>query len=896
MQTHQPWHNISSTEALRQLGGNAHGLGGDEPLKRAARFGDNTLPASKPYSAFRCLIHQFNNILIYILMVSGAVTAMLQHWTDTAVIFSVIMINALIGFIQENKAEKALAAIRHLLSPHANVLRDGRPTLIDAQFLVPGDIVLIAAGDKVPADLRLLHSHSLRVQESILTGESLDVHKNAHAVAEDTPLGSRSCMAYSGTLITAGQGTGVVVATGINTEIGRISAMLGTVESPQTPLTLKLTLFSKYLATVIVMIAVSVFVFGVYVRGLPFDEMFMVMIGIAVASIPEGLPAVMSITLAMGVRAMARRNALVRYLPVIESLGNTTVICTDKTGTLTRNELSVSHMVASGHSFAVTGVGYAPEGKFLVDASEIRLSDYEFSQEMLHGAALNNDAVLQLKEGVWELNGDPTEGALVALALKAGHRQESLNEQFPRRDVLPFSAEERYMATLHDCGIGQRVTYVKGAPERIFTMCAQQLGTNGELQEIQIDYWEKQVQAMARSGERVLAIARKYFPADHAQLKRTDIESGLVLLGLFGITDQPRGEAKPAIAACYRAGISVKMITGDHVLTASAIGRQLGIHDSEKVISGSELDNMTDSALFDTVGQVNIYARMHPEHKLRLVKALQQQGEIVAMTGDGVNDAPALKMANVGIAMGRQGTEVAKEASSLVLVDDNFTSIVHAVEQGRNIYRNIRRTIQFMMVTDFSEGLVLLVATFLGITLPITPIQILWVNLVTAVTLSLAFAFSPHDPQAMLRKPFAVDAPIFSKRAVVMLVEHTLLLTAATMGVFLYATGLGYDTPVTRAMAINTLVCLQIAYLWWLFPHISAAGKNIFIHYLPAIIGSLGVIVFQIIFTYTPWTQLVFSVSPPDITAWFAILIVSVAASVWLWLEHFLLGRRHGIE
>jgi magnesium-transporting ATPase (P-type) len=854
------------------------------------------LPAAKPYSAFRCFVQQFNNILIYILIASGLVTAMLQHWTDTAVIFSVIVINAVIGFIQENKAEKSLAAIRQLLSPHANVLRDGNPNIIDAQELVPGDVVLLAAGDKVPADLRLLHSHSLRVQESILTGESLDVHKHAHAVAEDTPLGSRACMAYSGTLVTAGQGTGVVVETGTNTEIGRISAMLGTLESPQTPLTLKLMVFSKYLAAIIVVIALSVFVFGVYVRGLPVDEMFMVMIGIAVASIPEGLPAVMSITLAMGVRAMARRNALVRSLPVIESLGNTTVICTDKTGTLTRNELSVSHLVTAGHSFSVTGVGYAPEGKFLVDACEIQLSDYKTTHEMLHGAALNNDAVLQLKEGVWELNGDPTEGALISLALKAGHRQEQLNQQFPRRDVLPFSAEERYMATLHDYGSQQCVTYVKGAPEKIFAMCSQQLGINGELQAMQTAYWEEQVQLMARSGERVLAIARKYLAADHAQLKRSDVESGLVLLGLFGITDQPREEAKPAIAECYRAGIAVKMITGDHVLTASAIGRQLGIHESEKVISGSDLDNMTDSALLDIVGRVNIYARMHPEHKLRLVKALQQRSEIVAMTGDGVNDAPALKMANVGIAMGKQGTEVAKEASSLVLADDNFTSIVHAVEQGRNIYRNIRRTIQFMMVTDFSEGMVLLVATFLGITLPITPIQILWVNLVTAVTLSLAFAFSPYDPEAMRRKPFAVDAPIFSRRAVVMLAEHTLLLTAATIGAFLYAVELGYDTPATRAVAVNTLVCLQIVYLWWLFPKISGSGKNIFIHYLPAIIGSLGVIVFQIIFTYTPWTQLVFSVSPPDIMAWIAIFIVSIAACIWLWVEHFLLGRKHGIE
>jgi magnesium-transporting ATPase (P-type) len=896
MDTPKIWHGLSTTDVLRKLASNSRGLTQKEFENRLIQFGHNILPLGKLYSKLRCFLQQFNNILIYILLFSAAVTALLQHWTDTAVIVSVIMINAVIGFIQENKAEKALAAIRHLLSPHANVLRDGKQSIVDAQVLVPGDIVLLAAGDKVPADLRLLHAHSLRTQESILTGESLDVHKNAHAVAEETPLGSRTCMAYSGTLVTAGQGTGIVVATGTNTEIGRISAMLGALESPQTPLTSKLTVFSKYLAIIIVIISVLVFVFGVYIRGLPVDEMFMVMIGIAVASIPEGLPAVMSITLAMGVRAMARRNALVRYLPVIESLGNTTVICTDKTGTLTRNELSVSHLVTAGHSFTVTGVGYAPEGKFLIDAGEIKLSAYEASHEMLHGAALNNDAVLQMKEGVWELNGDPTEGALIALALKAGHRQEQLNEQFPRRDVLPFSAEERYMATLHDYGGNQRVTYVKGAPERIFTMCSQQLGANGELQIVQAGYWEEQVQAMARNGERVLAIARKHLPLDYAQLKRSDVESGLVLLGLFGITDQPREEAKPAIAACYRAGIAVKMITGDHALTASAIGRQLGIHGSEKVISGAELDNMTDSALLASVGQVNIYARMHPEHKLRLVKALQKQGEIVAMTGDGVNDAPALKMANVGIAMGKQGTEVAKEASSLVLADDNFTSIVHAVEQGRNIYRNIRRTIQFMMVTDFSEGLVLLVATLLGIVLPITPIQILWVNLVTAVTLSLAFAFSPHDPEAMRSKPFAVDAPIFSKRAVAMLLEHTLLLTFATMGVFLYATDLGYDTPVTRAMAINTLVCLQIGYLWWLFPRATRIGKNTPIHYLPAIIGSLGVIVFQIIFTYTPWAQSVFSVSPPDITAWAAILIVSIAACVWLWLEHYLLGRRHGIE
>ena len=879
MTSASPWHNLSAAEALQRLGASAQGLSTSEAKIRLQKHGENAVQSAPPVSAARHFLRQFNNVLIYVLLSAAMVTGIMQHWTDTAVILSVVVINALIGFIQEAKAEKALAAIRALLSANANVLRDGGQHMIPASQLVPGDIVLLAAGDKVPADLRLMDAHSLRLQEAILTGESLDVEKAVDPVAEETPLGERVCMAYSGTLVTAGQGKGMVVAIGANTEIGHISAMLDQVESPQTPLTIKLERFSRWLAAFIVLLSLGVFAFGIMVRELPMSEMFMVMIGIAVSAIPEGLPAVISITMALGVRAMARRSAIVRHLPVIETLGSVTVICTDKTGTLTKNELAVTDIVTTGKALCVTGVGYSPEGAILFDNKEIELAEHPIVCDIGCAAILNNDATLKLRKGVWELNGDPTEGALLAFASKAGHEAQTV-EAWPRTDVIPFSAESRYMATLHHSAEGSGLIYVKGAPEQILAMCGSQQNFDDSDAPLQMDYWQGHVNELAKQGKRVLAVAHRHAPATHRTLSHEDIQESLTLLGLFGIMDTPREEARDAIAACLRAGIAVKMITGDHVLTASSIGGLLGIPESGQVMTGMDIERLSDEALAKSVESVNIYARMHPEHKLRLVQALQANQEVVAMTGDGVNDAPALKSADIGIAMGKQGTEVAKEASDLVLADDNFASIVHAVEEGRNIYQNIKRTIQFMLVTDGTEGLTLLIAMLAGFTLPITPLQILWVNMVTAVTLSLAFAFAPRDASVMRYKPLPPGAPLFTKRAAGAMLWHILIIAGGTIGLFLYELDGADSTAAARTIAVNVLVFFQIYYLWGLFPlqrKVSAL--------MPVILATIGVLLFQLGFTYIPWMQGIFATAPLDGIAWLKVVTVSAVIFILLRLE-----------
>jgi magnesium-transporting ATPase (P-type) len=888
---HALWHALTAKEALQVVAGNPHGLSAQETESRLKLYGANTVQEVTPVSAAWRFLRQFHNVLIYVLLAAAVVTGATQHWTDMAVIVSVVLINAAIGFIQESKAEKALAAIRGLLSANANVLRDGGQHVIPAERLVPGDIVILAAGDKVPADLRLMETHSLRMQESILTGESLDVEKSVKPVPEDAPLGERRCMAYSGTLVTAGQGKGVVVATGEHTEIGRISAMVGKAEAPQTPLTLKLARFSRWLAGFIVLLSLAVFAFGIMVRGLPLEEMFMVMIGIAVSSIPEGLPAVISITLALGVRAMARENAIVRHLPVIEALGSVTVICTDKTGTLTKNELAVTDIVTAERSFLITGIGYSAEGAIFFDDKEIELAEHPTVYDMGCAALLNNDATLKLRKGIWELNGDPTEGALMAFAHKAGHDLETIRKEWSRTDVIPFSAEARYMATLHH-GAEGGVIYVKGAPEEVLAMCDAQQDGGGKEQKLDTDYWKAQVTALAKEGKRVLAVASRRASASHRDLRHEDVREGLTLLGLFGIMDTPREEARDSIAACMNAGIAVKMITGDHVLTASAVGKMLGIPDSDRVMTGADIERLSDEALAKSVEEVNIYARMHPEHKLRLVKAFQANREVVAMTGDGVNDAPALKTADIGIAMGGLGTEVAKEASDLVLTDDNFASIERAIEEGRNITRNIRRTIQFMLVTDGAEGLTLLVAVLAGFTLPITPLQILWVNMVTAVTLSLAFAFAPHDASVMRHPPLPLQAPLFARAAILSFLWHVALIAAGTIGLFLYEARAADNVDAARTMAVNGLVWFEIWYLWGHFPPRKHQKSDWLLHYAPVILASGGVILFQLAFTYLPWMQTLFATHPLNPAEWLRVIAVSAVILLWLWGERRFSFRR----
>ena len=675
---------------------------------------------------------------------------MLGHWVDASVILGVVLINAMIGFVQEGKAENALRAIRQMLSPNAMVMREGRQMTIPAEELVPGDIAMLQSGDRVPADLRLFRVKGLQIQEAALTGESVAVEKITEPVTREAVIGDRRCMAYSGTLVTHGQGAGIVVATGTQTELGQISTLVADVESVTTPLLRQMAQFGRWLTAAILVIAVGTFAFGVLVRDYIPAEMFLAAVSLAVAAIPEGLPAIMTITLAIGVQRMAQRNAIIRRLPAVETLGAVTVICSDKTGTLTRNEMTVRTIATTGDSFELGGTGYDPHGAISMENGEILSEEHPLLPEVLRAAVLCNDASLEQTNSQCLVHGDPMEGALLVAGLKAGLDIEVESNQYPRTDLIPFESEHRFMATLHHSHSGDSFIFLKGAPERVLEMCVHQRTVDGD-QPLDRAYWLARVEDMAEQGQRVLAIAIKPVNNDQVELRIIDVDTELILLGMFGLIDPPREEAIEAVQTCGLAGIRVKMITGDHGATAGAIARQLKLVNVDEVLTGQELELMSEDELRQKVSDVDVYARVDPEHKLLLVRLLQEQDLIVAMTGDGVNDAPALTRADVGIAMGHNGTEAAKEASEMVLADDNFASIAHAVEEGRTVYDNLKKAILFILPTNGGEALIILAAILFGFhQLPLTPVQILWVNMITAVTLALALAFEPPEKNVCL--------------------------------------------------------------------------------------------------------------------------------------------------
>jgi magnesium-transporting ATPase (P-type) len=750
---------MASEHAVDALHSDGNGLSSEEAATRLETYGPNRLPEPARRSPLiRFLLH-FHNILIYVLLGSAAITAALGHLADTLVILAVVIVNAAIGYVQEGKAEKAMDAIRHMLALKASVLRDGARRSVNGEALVPGDIVLLEAGDKVPADLRLLRVNGLQVQEAILTGESVPAEKHTQPVAEEAPLGDRRCMAYSGTLVTSGLGHGVVVATGAVTEIGRISGMLSTVETLTTPLLRQMNVFARWLTVLILLIAGVLLVFGYFVEHLEFAEMFMAVVGLSVAAIPEGLPAVLTITLAVGVQAMARRNAIVRRLPAIETLGSVSVICTDKTGTLTRNEMMVASVVTDIHIFSLEGAGYEPRGEIRLNDAAVSAREHVILDELGRAATLCNDASLHERDGVWAVEGDPMEGALLALSGKVGVNTRKELASWTRTDVIPFDARHRFMATLNHDHENHAFVSVKGAPERIFAMCDRQRMVTDSTKAFDERYWHAKAEAIVAQGQRVLAFAVKPVPPEHTVLEFSDVENGLILIGLVGLIDPPRPETAGAIAECQGAGIRVKMITGDHKGTAAVIGRRIGLQNPDKVLTGANLDAMDDPALASAVLDTDIFARTSPEHKLRLVMALQSHGMTVAMTGDGVNDAPALKRADAGIAMGLKGSEAAKEAAEFVLADDNFASIAAAVREGRTVYDNIKKVISWTLPTNAGEAMTIVVALLFGMTLPITPIQILWINLITAITLGIALAFEPTEVDTMRRPPRPRNEP-----------------------------------------------------------------------------------------------------------------------------------------
>jgi magnesium-transporting ATPase (P-type) len=890
------WHALPAEEALRRQRSSPDGLAAPEAARRLAEHGPNRLPEPPRRSALWRFLAQFHNVLIYVLMAASVVTAALGEWADTSVILGVVIINALIGFVQEGKAERALEAIKGMLSHRAIVLRGGRKTDIPAEEVVPGDLVVLQAGDLVPADLRLLKLRNLQIEEASLTGESVPAEKSAEPANADAALGDRTSMAWSGTLVTAGTGTGVVVATGGQTEIGRISALLSEVQTLATPLTRQLERFGQRLSLAIGTIAVLTLLFGLLVHGYGLEYMFLAAVGLAVAAIPEGLPAIITITLAIGVQRMAARNAIIRRLPAVETLGSVSVICSDKTGTLTRNEMTVSRVVLAERQYQVTGIGHDPHGALRIDGQEPDPAADPVLMELCRAAVLCNDADFEERDGQPALQGDPTEGALLVLAMKAGLAHARLRASHPRDDAIPFESERRFMATLHHDHEGHRFIYVKGAPERVLQMCDSVAGQEAAGPPDAED-WLARAHELAAGGLRVLALAA-HAPSDpdSGRLALADVEGPLALLGLVGMIDLPREEAIRAVAECQNAGITVKMITGDHLATARAIGAAMGIGDGERAVQGEELQRMSDEELRQVVLQTDVFARSSPEHKLRLVEALQAEGRVVAMTGDGVNDAPALKRADVGVAMGKGGTEVARQAAEMVLSDDNFASIEHAVEEGRTVYDNIRKAILFILPTNAAEAMMIMLAIMLGRSLPITPLQILWVNMVTAVTLALALAFEPPETDIMRRPPRHPDEPLLSRFVVWRISFVSAIVVAGTFGLFIEARDAGYPLAEARSLAVNTLVMFEAFYLLNV-RHILAPtftlgglfGNRIAVGAVATVFG------LQLLITYLPAMNALFGTAPLDAVDW--LLVIGVAALIvpLVEIEKAILRRRHGV-
>lgn len=834
---------------------------------------------------------QLNNILIYVLLAAGLGKVFLGEFVDAGVIIGVVLINGLLGFIQEGKAEKALDSIKNMLSAEAMTMRDGKARMLPAEELVPGDVVLLQSGDKVPADLRLCEVKNLQIEEAALTGESVPTEKSVAPTGEKAPIGDRKSMAYSSTLVVSGRGKGVVAATGANTEIGRINQMLAGVKAMETPLLRQIEKFGHTLTFIILAFSVILFAYGMLVKGFGFIDMFKAVVGVAVSAIPEGLPAVITITLAIGVQRMAQRHAIIRRLPAVETLGSVSRICSDKTGTLTLNEMMVVTVVTADSTYEVTGNGYAPSGEIRQDGKPAGKD--AVVEKMARASVLCNESEVHEEQGIWKLAGDPTEGALLPFAAKAGLNRDAEVANWPRSNIIPFESEHKFMATLHGSN-GESIVFLKGAPEVVMGLCDRQETNEGQHAPIKREYWMEQADRVAQLGQRVLGIA--WLPkaqVDEASFTAESLARNLVLLGLAGIIDPPREEAIAAIRECHEGGIRVTMITGDHAITAASIGRMLGIGDGKSVVTGAKLEEMDDSALVDVCRDTDVFARTSPEHKLRLVRAIQASKQIVAMTGDGVNDAPALKQADVGVAMGIKGTEVSKEAAEMVLTDDNFASITAAVREGRTVYNNIEKALLFMLPTNGGQALTILAAILLGLNyLPVTPPQILWINMVTSVTLALAISFEPHERGVMRRPPRAVHRPLITPFGLWRIIFISVLLTLFTFGTFYWMKTHGASLELSRAAAINAMILGQIVYLVnsrFLFESSLTPKAFAGNRWVPISIGA--VVVLQALFTYFPVMQDVFGVEGLPLAVWKWLLSGGVILFLVVELEKFIIRR-----
>lgn len=875
------------------------GLSSSKVIKRQNQYGLNEIKQKRGTHPIIIFLGQFNQPLIYILLAASFITAILKEWVDSLVIFGVVIVNAIIGFILEVKARKAIESLGKSVSREANVIRDGKRQRIPASQLTIGDIVFLLSGDKAPADIRLIKVRELQIDESTLTGESIPVIKSTAVIEKNTILAERTNMVYSSTLVTYGMGTGIVVAIGNNTEIGRINQMIATADVLETPLTKLIARFSKVLLYVIMGLAGITFLIGVF-RGDKIVEMFMAAVALAVGAIPEGLPAALTITLAIGVSKMAKRHAIVRKLPAVETLGSTNVICSDKTGTLTKNQMTVQNIFTTGHNYEISGIGYEPKGNFLANNCNINPLDDLVLKECLIAGMLCNDSNLVSIENNWPIEGDPTEGALLVSAMKSGLSRDAILTDLPRLDTIPFESEYQYMATLHkNAKSKNNIVYVKGSVESILARSSKVLLSSGEIVNIDVNRCLEASNVLATKGLRVLAFGCLMVDKSKSGITHADIAENLVFLGLQAMIDPPRPEAIQAIQACHKAGIKVKMITGDHELTALAIAHMIGIVGNSQnlsefqVLNGKRIAELSDQELIDIVENVYVYARVAPEHKLRLVKALQFHGDIVAMTGDGVNDAPSLRQANIGIAMGITGTDIAKETADMILTDDNFATIEAAVEEGRGVYDNLVKFITWTLPTNFGEGLVILLAVIAGIALPILPVQILWINMTTAILLGLTLAFEKMEPGIMSRPPRKSSQSILTPDLIIRIFVVGALLCAGAFGFFEYAIRMGKSEVLARTVAVNIFVFGELFYLFNC-RSLRFSMFKIGIFSNPLLwIGVLIMILLQILFTYAPFMNRVFHSTQIDILDWIFVLITGIIIYATVGLDKLLRNRKY---
>ncbi|MBI4401824.1 MAG: cation-translocating P-type ATPase [Nitrospirae bacterium] len=893
-----PWHALTPEALTGELRANLDaGLTEREARQRLADHGPNELPESPPASPLTIFLAQFASLIIWVLIGAAVISGLLHEWVDAAAILAIVILNAILGFVQEYRAERSLAALKKLSITTARVIRDGAVRAIPARELVPGDLIQVEAGDHAPADGRLVYATALRTQEAALTGESTPVDKTPEPLASNTvELAERRNMLFLGTDVVAGKGRALVVATGTKTELGRIATLMQEAGIEATPLQRRLEQLGHVLLYLSLGIVTVVFLLGL-LRGEALVEMFLTAVSLAVAAIPEGLPAIVTVTLALGVTRMVKRHALIRRLPAVETLGSTTVICTDKTGTLTKNEMTVTHLYLDGHTFGVTGEGYAPVGEIrelrpdpsspLTLPSPLRGEGWGEGRgegegtergvrDLLMTAVLCNGATLRQEGDLWRIIGDPTEGALLVVAAKRRLLKESLDAQQPVLAELPFDPERKMMTMVRRTA-GGPVAYVKGAPDVLLQRCTAYLRLDGHVEPL-IESTRRQILAangaFAKEALRVLGIARRPLEKEPVDYRASDLERELVFLGSVAMKDPLRPEARVAVKACREAGIRTVMITGDHKDTAMAIARELGLMDGgAQGLSGVELDRMTDAALTEQVDRIAVYARVSAEHKLRIVHAWKARGAVVAMTGDGVNDAPAVKEADIGVAMGLTGTDVTKEASDMVVTDDNFASIAAAVETGRGIYENIRKSVHYLLSCNISEVLVMFLAALLGLPLPLLPVQILWINLVTDGLPALALAMDPADPDIMRRPPRRPEARFLERDRLFLMFGQGLFMALITIVSFVYCLySMDNDLARARTVTFTVLVFAQLAHAF----NCRSDRYSLFRLGLwtnrPLLWGAIGSALLQAAIILNPWTGEVFKVAPFNPEHWALVL------------------------